>query len=94
MLELKVCTTLYTGHFEQRPGYGGVEDTCSGEEIVKELKRCHHQWVISKLQPAEKDQGVFRGSQYLTEMEKSPGELWLALMMKNPISLPISKFSA
>lgn len=49
---------------------------------------------ISKLQQAEKDQGGFRGSQYLTEMEKSPGELWLALMMKNPISLPMSKFSA
>lgn len=31
---------------------------------------------------------------YLTEMEKSPGELWLARMMKKPTSLPISKFSA
>lgn len=32
--------------------------------------------------------------EYLTEMEKSPGELWLARMMKKPISLPISRFSA
>lgn len=37
--------------------------------------------------------GVGNG-QYLTEMEKSPGELWLARMMKKPTSLPMSKFSA
>lgn len=34
------------------------------------------------------------GRRYLTDMEKSPGELWLARMMKQPTSLPISKLSA
>lgn len=39
-------------------------------------------------------QGGVRIGQYLTDMEKSPGELWLARMMKQPSSLPISKLSA
>lgn len=38
--------------------------------------------------------GSVRNCQYLTEMEKSPGELWLARMMKKPTSLPMSKSSA
>lgn len=38
--------------------------------------------------------GSVGNGQYLTEMEKSPGELWLARMMKKPTSLPMSKFSA
>jgi hypothetical protein len=25
----------YTGHFEQKSGCGGAEETCSGEEIVQ-----------------------------------------------------------
>lgn len=39
-------------------------------------------------------QGSVGNGRYLTEMEKSPGELWLARMMKKPTSFPMSKFSA
>lgn len=50
------------------------------------------QEVTSRLSSLAQD-SIGHG-QYLTEMEKSPGELWLARMMKKPTSLPMSKFSA
>lgn len=49
---------------------------------------------ILRIALARKRWKEIASSRYLTEIEKSPWEFWLARMMKEPISLFMSRFSA